>query len=196
MKDLYKVLGVDNEASLDEIKKAYFELAKKSHPDSGEDAETKLFYEVSEAYQILSNKEERDAYDQTISGGKVMSDLVDEVVHPKFHKGDDSDIDLTRQREMHQFRKDVLWKAVFRVFGFSVVVAGAGYLVSLVLSGVGYVGAISGFGFGIVWSVNRNFNVNSFFKDGKKRFEFKIFEYFLLIFPLAYFVYLLIQELF
>jgi len=62
-KDYYKILGVAKEATDDDIKKAYRRLAHKYHPDKPEGDESK-FKEISEAYQILSNKERRAQYDQ------------------------------------------------------------------------------------------------------------------------------------
>jgi len=65
-RDFYEVLGVQRNATDDEIKKAYRKLAKKYHPDLNPDdssAEQK-FKEVSEAYEILSDKEKRSRYDQ------------------------------------------------------------------------------------------------------------------------------------
>ncbi len=62
-KDYYEVLGVSREASAEEIKKAYRQLAHKYHPDKkGGDAEK--FKEINEAYQTLANKEKRSRYDQ------------------------------------------------------------------------------------------------------------------------------------
>lgn len=64
-KDYYEILGVDKKASESEIKKAYRSLAKKYHPDlhpDDEDAANK-FKEVSEAYEVLSDKEKREQYD-------------------------------------------------------------------------------------------------------------------------------------
>ncbi len=65
MEDLYKILGVDRTASQDEIKKAYRKLARKYHPDANPDdknAEAR-FKEISHAYDTLSDKEKRAAYD-------------------------------------------------------------------------------------------------------------------------------------
>jgi len=63
--DLYDVLGVDDDASQEEIKKAYRTLARKHHPDRNPDdpnAEEK-FKEIQQAYSILSDEEKRQQYD-------------------------------------------------------------------------------------------------------------------------------------
>ncbi len=65
-RDYYEVLGVAKTASADEIKSAYRKLAMKYHPDRNpgdESAKTK-FQEASEAYEVLSNPEKRQRYDQ------------------------------------------------------------------------------------------------------------------------------------
>ncbi|MGI6782113.1 MAG: molecular chaperone DnaJ [Acholeplasmataceae bacterium] len=63
-KDYYKTLGVDKNATEDEIRKSFRELAKKYHPDVSRepDAEEK-FKEIQEAYAVLSDKEKRAQYD-------------------------------------------------------------------------------------------------------------------------------------
>ena len=61
MKDYYKILGVSKKASASVIKKAYYNLASKYHPDKGGSEEK--FKEINEAYQILSNKKKRTQYD-------------------------------------------------------------------------------------------------------------------------------------
>ena len=65
-RDYYEVLGVQKNASEDEIKKAYRSLAKKYHPDMNpgdKEAEVK-FKEVNEAYAVLSDSEKRSKYDR------------------------------------------------------------------------------------------------------------------------------------
>lgn len=53
-KDFYNILGVSKNASQKEIKKAYYQLAKKFHPDTnkGDPSSNKKFQEVSEAYEV------------------------------------------------------------------------------------------------------------------------------------------------
>ena len=57
MKDYYKILGVDRQASDDQIKKAYRKLAKQYHPDVVKDDKKKQerMYEIQEAYECLGN---------------------------------------------------------------------------------------------------------------------------------------------
>ena len=61
---LYKTLGVRKNASLKSIKLAYKKLASKYHPDKDGGDEEK-FKEIKTAYETLSNKEKRNAYDLT-----------------------------------------------------------------------------------------------------------------------------------
>ncbi len=61
--NLYKILGIKNTASLEQIKKAYRKKVKKHHPDIGGNPE--LFRQIQEAYDVLSDPEKRQAYDVT-----------------------------------------------------------------------------------------------------------------------------------
>lgn len=62
-KDYYSILGVDKQASQDEIKKAFRKMAHKHHPDKEGGDESK-FKEVNEAYQVIGDEQKRQQYDQ------------------------------------------------------------------------------------------------------------------------------------
>ena len=64
--DYYKILGVTESASQDEIKKAYRKLAATHHPDKGGDTST--FQGISQAYETLSDPQKRAEYDYSRSG--------------------------------------------------------------------------------------------------------------------------------
>ncbi len=65
MKDYYKILEIDNNASQDEIKKAYRKLAMKYHPDKNQSPESEAkFKDIAESYEVLSNPNKRSKYDQ------------------------------------------------------------------------------------------------------------------------------------
>ncbi|HMO78592.1 MAG TPA: DnaJ C-terminal domain-containing protein [Candidatus Paceibacterota bacterium] len=66
-KDYYKILGIDKNASKEDIKKAFRKLAHQYHPDK-KDGDEKKFKEINEAYNILSDDKKRAQYDQFGSG--------------------------------------------------------------------------------------------------------------------------------
>jgi curved DNA-binding protein len=64
-RDYYEIMGVDRNATQDEIKRAYRKLARKYHPDINKDADAEeKFKEMGEAYEVLKDPEKRAAYDQ------------------------------------------------------------------------------------------------------------------------------------
>jgi len=65
-KDYYSVLGVNRDASVKEIKQAYRRLARRHHPDvnAGDKSAEAKFKEINQAYEVLSDKDKRQKYDQ------------------------------------------------------------------------------------------------------------------------------------
>ncbi len=63
MKNLYKILDLNEQATKDQIKKRYHHRAKKYHPDTGNVKDSEKFREVQTAYEILSDPEKRARYD-------------------------------------------------------------------------------------------------------------------------------------
>src|SRR3989344_8571872 len=76
-KNYYKILGVPKEASQEEIKKAFRQLAKKYHPDvnQGNKESEEKFKEINEAFQLLGNPDKKQQYDQYGSSAFSQEDL-------------------------------------------------------------------------------------------------------------------------
>src|SRR5215469_4839370 len=72
-RDYYEVLGVARNASDDDIKKAFRRLARQYHPDVNKDKNAEAqFKEVNEAYEVLSDPQKRQMYDQFGHAGPGM----------------------------------------------------------------------------------------------------------------------------
>jgi curved DNA-binding protein len=78
-KSLYEILGVSENATQEEIKKAYRKLARKYHPDVNKDKEAvEKFKEINAAYEVLSDKKKKDEYDlygDQMFGGQNFHDF-------------------------------------------------------------------------------------------------------------------------
>ena len=76
MRDLYEIIGVDNNASHNDIKKSYRKIAMKYHPDKnpGDQEAEKKFKEAAEAYAVLSDDRKRQQYDQFGHAGVGIGD--------------------------------------------------------------------------------------------------------------------------
>lgn len=119
MADYYRVLGVEQNASAEEIKKAYRKLAKRYHPDTngGDKAAEKKFIEVNEAYDTLGDAQKRKTYDEARAnpfakgdnarnGGGVhyetRSFSIDDILHDFFGGGGQSihSLDVTLRHDI------------------------------------------------------------------------------------------------
>jgi len=99
-KSLYETLGVSENASADEIKKAYRKLARKYHPDINKDeSAVDKFKEINAAYEVLSDEQKKSQYDQygdSMFGGQNFHDFaqgqgggvdLDEILRQMFGGG-------------------------------------------------------------------------------------------------------------
>jgi len=90
IKDYYAILGVDRNATKEEIKKAYRRLARLYHPDRNPDPRAhEKFKEINEAYHVLSDDEKKTEYDRILSSGdeqgfqnflSYIQDLINSVI--------------------------------------------------------------------------------------------------------------------
>lgn len=85
MKDYYKILNVDKNASKEDIRKSYRKLSKKFHPDVNPNGEDK-FKEISEAYETLIDDEKRRNYDNpnpfgNMGGGNPFNDFMNQFTN-------------------------------------------------------------------------------------------------------------------
>lgn len=92
--DYYSILGINKNATSDEIKKVFRHLALKHHPDKGGDQE--IFMKINKAYEILGNEEKRKEYDN--KGLSVSMDDLSELFSFLNKKDIDEENELKKQK--------------------------------------------------------------------------------------------------
>ena len=95
MKEYYKVLGLKNNATNEDIKRAYLHLSSKIHPDKG--GNDYLFGKVKEAYDILSNKEENKNYNHRTLTSKELGEI------PLLMNTSDKGLKIENKRKKYTF---------------------------------------------------------------------------------------------
>ena len=83
-KNWYKILNLDKNATPEDIKKSYYTLAKKYHPDVNKGSDSQ-FKEINHAYEILSNEESRRKYDQNLAGDSYTAST--QNTYSNYHYG-------------------------------------------------------------------------------------------------------------
>jgi len=154
--DYYEILDIPRDASVEEIKRAYRNLARRYHPDINKDPEAvEKFKKVSTAYKILSDPEKRKEYDTSFQvESKPQEESEEEAA------------------EETSSRFKLLAAAIFRVLA---VVFGASFLGSLINFLAWYFTSTKAFSFnvikfgfifgalaGLIWGIDLNFDITSF----------------------------------
>lgn len=83
-KNWYKILQIDKNSTPEDIKKSYYSLAKKYHPDVNKGSDEQ-FKEINRAYEVLSNEETRRGYDQFLAGEKYSGSV--QNTYSNYHYG-------------------------------------------------------------------------------------------------------------
>ncbi|MEN3044966.1 MAG: molecular chaperone DnaJ [Candidatus Hydrothermales bacterium] len=110
-RDYYEILGVNRNATQDEIKKAYKKLALKYHPDrnpTNKEEAAKKFMEISEAYEVLSDPKKREIYDRYGHDGLKGAGV--------FREGDFTWRDFSHFEDLEDIFGDI--GRIFEEFGF------------------------------------------------------------------------------
>ncbi len=102
-KNYYLVLNSSNKDDVNSIKKSYYKLSKKYHPDLNDNPEMNvIFMELSEAWEILGNIESKDEYDKKSKFGKDYNEIEElfKVELEWNHKEAESNFDKVKNREV------------------------------------------------------------------------------------------------
>jgi len=121
MKDPYHTLGINKDVTAEDVKKAYFDLAKKYHPDGGDEQMIEKFHDIAKAYRLLTNKEERRIYDLS-QETDIDKDIYAEVTkHPTRHPEERKDRG-EREKEYRAFKKMILLRAIAKTIILSIII--------------------------------------------------------------------------
>ena len=168
-------------------------MAKKYHPDSGDETEVRKFHEVAEAYKILSDTEARKSYDISLGAVEAEAKRVEvKPTHQSVHKQKRAEY---RDDELKEYHRNRYKKAVFRVVLFTLMLGLIGAIIGLILGGVLLWSFAAGLCIGFSFSINQNFKVKTFFKSDNAHKFFRMFTWLLFLGGFGYFVWLIFKDL-
>jgi hypothetical protein len=135
-KDYYQVLKVSETATLEEIKKSFFHLAKLYHPDVNHapDAADR-FKEINEAFHVIGNPEERKIYDTIRSSKKITSDHFAKSAAPSpvssAREGEEPS--PSQKQEIHSYRRKLIIAAITRIILLTLSIMLISYLYVVII---------------------------------------------------------------
>lgn len=116
--DFYKVLGVDREATQEQIRSAYKKVIRTNHPDVNQSAEaTEIFIQAQEAFRWLSDPQQRQVYDGVGSkfGEDALYDYTDEPILGTLSQIQEIEPITPASELVNQCRKELTWKKAVRI---------------------------------------------------------------------------------
>ena len=137
-KDYYKVLNVSETATLEEIKKSFFHLAKLYHPDvNHETGAADQFKTVNEAFQVIGNPEERKIYDSIRQSKKITSDHFAKSTAPSSTPSAEGPATPTtsqkQKQEIHSYRRKLIIAAITRIILLTLSIMLISYLYVVII---------------------------------------------------------------
>ncbi len=113
-KDYYKILGINKNASDEEIRKAYRQMSHKYHPDKQcKTSDAGKFIEANEAYKVLKDKNTKQKYDRMMEGSEVPVNYVSHNASPGNFRSQRSEPDYFSETDQffseffHRFFGDI-----------------------------------------------------------------------------------------
>jgi curved DNA-binding protein CbpA len=124
----YQILGLPDFASIEEVKKAFRELAKKHHPDRGGDPEK--FKKILKAYLVLSNKKKKKQFDEylLLFRSKIKQDLDSYQTTQNYSYKEELILDKSKTK--FHIKSESIWVIIFFIFWFVLPII-SGLLMSL-----------------------------------------------------------------
>lgn len=168
-------------------------MAKKYHPDAGDETVIGKFHEVAEAYKVLSDPALKKVYDLSLGVDLPKKTEVKMAPAPSDNVERGKPREGYRDDELREFHQNRYRKAWFRVIGFSLLLGVIGSFLAFVLGGIILLGGLAGALIGFDLSLHKNFDLKSFF-DSKKKYRLSIFfTWVALLLGFGYFVWLMVR---